>query len=83
MNHPFHDNGGFVVTVIVLYISLSRLEVIKISACMFEIGLLVVACLVGAIYAKEHTKKKKIVQTQNSTQNMIRNMLVQNRGKTT
>ena len=50
-----------------------------------EVGFLVAACLVGAICTKEHKTKqnKKIVQTQNSTQNMIRNMLVQNRGKTT
>ena len=57
---PFHDDCFILITVIILHISFSRLEMIKISAHL-EVGFLVVACLVGAIYAKEHKIEKKQV----------------------
>ena len=44
LNYPFHDNGGFVVTAIVLHVSFSRLEAIRISACTLGRGFLGGCC---------------------------------------
>ena len=76
LNNPFHDNGGFVVVVIVLQICLNGFP------CFVDF--LVVECLVGDICIREHrTEKKHVHKHKTKHKNLIRFKLVQTKVKPT